>query len=159
MLIGNTNTKRCHDPSCRAVKMIAPKHIQATDGTGFHVLCKLCGSQGTRRVRTQKTLEHYANEDEMGIEECTDKKYLELFEVNGCIDCHSREGKVLMHPHIAGVEVEGKPGKWWVYFECGRCKYETSYVKAINQIEKKINEIKEEQIALQEEQGGLNGHS
>ena len=39
MYIGNTNTKRLHSPDCRAVKMIAPKHIQYTeDGEGFHVL-------------------------------------------------------------------------------------------------------------------------
>lgn len=151
MYIGNTNTKRCHDPSCRAVPTIAPKHVQPTeDGHGFHVLCKWCGQQGTRKGGTQKTLENYAKDKEMGIEECNDERYHELFEVNGCETCHNREGKILMYPHIGGEEVKDKPGKWWVYFECKRCQEETSYRKAITTIEKEVQRIKDEGVMAKE---------
>jgi hypothetical protein len=155
MYIGNTNTKRCHDPGCRAVKMIAPKHIQPTeDGEGFHVLCHWCGVEGSRKQRgTQKTLENYAKEKEMGIQECDDERYHELFEVNGCINCHSHNGRVLMHPHIGGEEVKDKPGKWWVYFECNRCHYETPYRKAITSIEKEVQRIKDEEQRAKEKTG------
>jgi hypothetical protein len=42
-LIGNTNTKRCHLPDCRAVPQIAPKHfVEGADFNDFPVICKFC---------------------------------------------------------------------------------------------------------------------
>jgi len=42
-LIGNTNTKRCHVATCRAVQQIAAKHfVEGVDEEDFPVICNIC---------------------------------------------------------------------------------------------------------------------
>jgi len=58
MLIGNTNTKRCHTPYCRAVPQIAAKHFVRTEHcNGFNVICKVCyGGQSKEEIRQIDTV-------------------------------------------------------------------------------------------------------
>lgn len=140
MYVGNTNTKRCHSPSCRAVPTIYPEHVEPTeDGKGFYVLCKWCGVQG-EPSKSQTRLEDFKvvtkEEQDAGIQDCEDGLYKKLFEATGCITCKSKEGRILMYPHSGGVKVEGIPGLWWVFFECDKCQYQTSFQKAINKLER-----------------------
>ena len=139
--IGNKNTKRLHSPNCRAVPMIAPKHIVYTEsGEGFYVYCHWCGNQGYPDGGRQVYLENYGLEVN-GIERCFDKKYVEVFDKVGCIDSDGEwhkgkenNGIVLMYPHDDGVEVQDKPGRWWIYYQCEVCGYQTSLHKAIGKL-------------------------
>ena len=46
-LIGNTNTKRCHVSTCRAVPQIASKHfVEGVDSEDFPVICRICFAGG-----------------------------------------------------------------------------------------------------------------
>lgn len=141
--IGNSNTKRLHSPYCRAVPMIAPKHIVYTDdGDGFPVYCHWCGNKGHSRGGRQMVFDEFMELEGSKVEQCFDKRYLYVFDEVGCLHKHGvyhddkEEGKgmVLMYPHDGGVEVEGKEGKWWIYYQCEICGYQTSLIKAMNML-------------------------
>lgn len=139
MYIGNTNTKRLHSPNCRAVKMIAPKHVQYTeDGEGFHVLCKWCKNQGYRKGGRQVEFDEYEILDMDGVQFCHDTRFKEILNKTGClahIGCGDKHhGSILMYPHPGGVEVQDEEGKWWIFFQCGECGYQTSLTKAIHHL-------------------------
>ena len=40
-----------------------------------------------------------------------------------------------MFPDDSGIEVEGRKGKFWVYFECYECGYQTALWKAVHKLE------------------------
>ena len=139
--IGNKNTKRLHAPGCRAVPMIAPKHLAYSDnGEGFPVPCKWCGNKGHKKGGYQMTFDEYEilNMPEMKV--CYDDRYIQIFEKTGCIqhigDGDKFKGMVLMYPHDNGVPVDGEDGLWWVFFQCSTCGYQTALWKALKKIEK-----------------------
>lgn len=145
MYVGNTNTKRLHSPGCRAVGMIAPKHVVYTEsGEGFHVLCKWCGNQGYRKGK-QESFDEYDIMNMSGVEICHDHNIIKAMEKVGCIDYglfHKGEnhGIVLMYPHEGGIPIEGREGKWWVFYQCEICGYQTSYKKAVHKLHEQMKE-------------------
>ncbi|MDH7506229.1 MAG: hypothetical protein QHH15_00375 [Candidatus Thermoplasmatota archaeon] len=141
--IGNSNTKRLHSPYCRAVPMIAPKHIVNTnDGEGFPVYCHWCKNQGYGKGGRQMVFDEFMDLMGSNVEICYDKKYLNILTEVGCLQEHGiyhedkeeSKGIVLMYPHDGGYVVEGKEGKWWIYYQCEVCGYQTSLVKAMSRL-------------------------
>lgn len=150
MLIGNTNTKRCHVPGCRAVGMIADKHRVVTDsGEGFPVNCKWCGAGGSSRsTDRQSVLNEYLPE---GTKICDDPYFHDLFMKAGCLgSCYNQgkgvTGQILMFKDPdGGTKVQGHEGFWWVFMECTVCGYQTAWWKAEHRVQAMERMKQEEQ--------------
>lgn len=141
-MIGNTNTKRIHDPGCRAVNMIAPEHrVDGADLGTFWKLCKWCKVGGTERsIRGYKKAMNFRQEEQStfdeipGILDCHDPTFQKLFRATGCLACNSKLGTIKMMQDDKGVEVKGQNGRWWVFFECENCGYQTAWWKAYQRL-------------------------
>ena len=124
-LIGNSNTGVLHEPGCRAIDMMNQDHEVPTNGAHFRP-CGWCkpglGNSYQTKLKNNKKID--------GLENCEDPKIIRLFQE--CLSCGSHDGIVKMYPHSEGVRILGKEGKWWVYFECFDCGYETALWKAMN---------------------------
>ena len=136
-LIGNIHTGKLHEPGCRAIDMMKPEHIRHTDGDGF-TPCGWCHGGSALNEFEQLTIDKFNNEDPEDIEICEDPLIEKLFQGNGCDSCSSHMGIVKIRPHEGGVRLLGRFGKWWVYFECFHCGYQTSLhkVKQHSQVKK-----------------------
>ncbi len=64
------------------------------------------------------------------IEVCRDAKLNRQLSQSGCVSCGSHQGVVKIFPDEHGARIVGKEGKWWIYFECQDCGYQTAWWKA-----------------------------
>jgi hypothetical protein len=126
-LIGNSNTGVLHEPGCRAIEMMNHDHEVPTNGAHFRP-CGWCKAGSGINKTYQTRLNNKRNIE--GLETCNDPKIIKIFDQ--CLSCGSPDGIVKMYPHEDGVRILGKQGKWWVYFECFDCGYETALWKAMN---------------------------
>lgn len=142
--IFNRNHNRTHTPGCRAISMMNrdKNEIPTDEIQGPH--CKWCLGQGyTSRTPKKQSLNSH-----IGEEICTDPTIRDIFKKSGCINCHSHLGDTRMYPSTDGIKVEGRPGKWWVYFSCFECRYETALWKAINQNKSQTPEHNHEPVKV-----------
>ena len=134
--IFNTNHNRTHYPECRAVThMMTEEHKLPVDETRGH-LCGWC-FRGTALDKEQTTLKEKSDADHaIGAEICTDPNIRTIFKKAGCLNGCGNLGDIKMFPdQDAGIEISGRPGKWWVYFECYDCGYQTAWLKALRLIQ------------------------
>ena len=83
-------------------------------------------------------------EFDMGIVRCYDQYALRVFREVGCINCGGKDGVVKMYPHRGGHRVKvpyGVDGFYWIYFECDKCQYQSSLVKAENKVIGKVRDL------------------
>lgn len=134
-LIGNSNTGVLHEAGCRAIDMMNHAHEVPTNGAHFRP-CGWC-KPGLGKSETYQT--RLKNETKIeGLESCEDPRIIKIF--HECLGCGSTDGIVKMYPHSDGVRILGKQGKWWVYFECFDCGYETALWKAQAKLKNKAAE-------------------
>jgi hypothetical protein len=131
-LIGNSNTGKLHEIGCRAIWMMKSEHKVPTNGDGFEP-CGWCKGGSALNEYKKITLDNFHEEkfeDPRDIVICRDPRIEKIFRETGCIECGSKDGIVKMYPVPHGVKLLGKPGRWWIYFECSHCGYQTSLRKA-----------------------------
>lgn len=133
LFIGNKNTHVYHEVGCPSLLIMNPENMVDTNGTGFK-MCDRCnpGADGT----IQQNIEKYLDKTSPQFEECHDPKYIDLFNKIGCIWGCEGSGKIMMYPHEGGTNIMGKEGKWWVFFHCDECGYDTPSWKAVVRLEK-----------------------
>ena len=132
--IFNTNHNRTHYPGCRAVTdMMAEKHKLPVDEPRGH-LCGWC-FRGTGLNKNQVKFEKNNEDSRIGAEICTDPAIRNLFKKAGCLNGCGNLGDIKMFPDESGIEVSGLEGKFWVYFECYECGYQTAWWKALHKIQ------------------------
>lgn len=140
----NRNHNRTHYPDCHAVDMMNrdKNEIRVAQPRGRS--CKLCnpGTKCCNRSRSQlgRSRQDDGLNPHIGEEICTDPSVREIFKKAGCIDCGSSLGDIRMYPHDGGIEVSGRSGKWWVYFSCFDCGYESVLWKALNKLKSQSRE-------------------
>jgi hypothetical protein len=137
----NTNTGKIHEWGCRAIDMMRDDHKQeayslAGDPCGW---CKPTGNEFQSRVDEQ--------DSSMGISFCHEHAYLHLFAQTGCLSCGSKAGVVKKMPHDGGIPLKDETGKWWVFFECDKCHYQTAWWKA----EKRLEVMRTTEIIMERE--------
>jgi len=125
----NKNHNRTHVPGCRAVGMMnRVKNEIIVDEPKGHI-CLWCGAS---LGHGQTTLD---SDRVRGVEICTDPYIRDIFKKAGCLNGCGNLGDIKMFPDESGVEVEGRKGKFWVYFECFECGYQSAFWKIIHKLE------------------------
>ncbi len=136
--IYNKNHNRTHVPGCTAVSMMnrEKNEVQVEEPQGH--ICKWCGAS---LGHNQTTLD---SDRILGVEICTDPYIRNIFKKSGCLNGCGNLGDIKMFPDKeAGVEVDGRTGKWWVYLECYECGYQSALWKAVHKLEVEAQAAKE----------------
>lgn len=125
--IANTNTGKYHEFGCKAIDMMLEEHkLEVESGEGWNP-CHWCRPG---LGDWQSVLSKRAFEEKNGVIICRDSRAQKILTEVGCLHCHAKSGEVVMYPHSGGQQVEGHPGKWWIYLECDKCGYQTALWKA-----------------------------
>ncbi len=131
--IGNSNTMKFHEPGCHCIDRMLDEHKVGTDGFGYSP-CGFCACKTESQIEDLKqvTLEMSVDnsKDPEDVEICRDPRINKIFKDSECVTCGHTEGTVKMYPAEHGVRLLGDPHKrYWIYKECSRCGYQTSFRK------------------------------